>query len=109
MSIIIKSKSGTNYTFEGPYTSTNYLADKSGVYAIIDKKASSSRLLDVGESSEVKTRIERHDRQREWERKRQGTLTVAVCYTPNKKQEGRKEIEQDIRQLYGNEYLCGTR
>lgn len=108
MAITVAGKSGTIYSFEGPYASTNSLKDNSGVYAIHDKRSNGSYyLVDVGEASEVKKRIDTHDRKDCWERKKQGTLTCSVFYTPNKQQEGRKEVEQDIRKNYSN--LCGDR
>ncbi len=108
MTITVSGKSGTTYTFEGPHTSTSSLKDNSGVYAIHDKRNDGKYyLVDVGESHAVKTRVENHDREDCWKRKRQGSLTYAVYYTPNKQQEGRKVIEQDIRANYSG--LCGDR
>jgi hypothetical protein len=88
------------YIFEGPYTELNKLEDLSGVYAILDHRADATILIDVGESSEVRTRITNHDRKPCWTSKSQGTLSVAVKYTPNLQQTGRKEIEQAIRTKY---------
>jgi len=107
MAITVTGKSGKTYTFEGGYTSAESLQDRSGVYAIIDKLNNNLSLIDVGESSEVKTRIENHDREACWNGKRKGQLQVAVLYTPNSQQQGRMNIEQDIRQNYLN--LCGVR
>ena len=95
------------YTFEGPYDSTDYLQDRSGVYAIIDKRPSSNILVYIGESANVKSRILNHDRQSCWKGKRQGILTCAVLYTPNLQQHGRMLIEQEIRSHYPD--LCGDR
>ena len=88
------------YTFEGPYTSTDPLEDKSGVYAIHCKKDDEYYLKDVGESAKVKERVENHDRKDCWEKNCTGTLTYAVKYTPNLQQEGRKKIEKEIRDQY---------
>lgn len=96
-----------NYSFEGPYTSTNSLEDKSGVYAIHCYIDSKYYLIDIGESATVKTRIENHDRTDCWKRNCNGQLTVSVLYTPNKQQAGRKEIEQELRQQYNP--TCGER
>lgn len=86
------------YTFEGPYTGTNNLEDRSGVYAIHCRN--NNYLLDVGESAKVKERIENHDRKDCWTRNCIGTVTVSVLYTPNHRQSGRMAIEQEIRNQY---------
>ncbi|SFR14207.1 hypothetical protein [Desulfoscipio geothermicus] len=97
------------YTFEGPYSSTNSLEDRSGVYAILctTGDANTYSLIDVGESSEVKTRVENHDRAGCWSENCLNTLRCAVYYTPHKQQAGRKEIEQEIRDKYS--IPCGER
>lgn len=96
-----------DYSFEGPYTSTSSLEDKSGVYAILDYYNDKYYLLDVGESSVVKSRVESHERQDCWEENSKGTIKYAVYYTPHKQQSGRMEIEQDIRDSY--DIPCGKR
>ena len=88
------------YTFEGPYTITDKLEDRSGVYAIHCYKDNKYYLIDVGESASVKTRVENHDRKNCWERNCSGTLAVSVYYTPNLQQVGRIQIEQEIRTQY---------
>ena len=95
------------YTFEGPYKSTDNLADKSGVYAIHCHRDDAYYLIDVGESATVKTRVENHDRKGCWSRNCTGTLTVSVLYTPNAQQAGRKKIEQELRDQYNPP--CGER
>jgi hypothetical protein len=82
------------FSFEGPYRSTEMLQDRSGVYVILDKRADGHYyVLDVGESAQVKTRVETHDREDCWERHCRGILYVAVHYTPNLQQPGRSKIE----------------
>lgn len=94
------------YSFEGPYTSTGSLEDKSGVYAILCRRENRNYLLDVGESHTVKSRVENHEREDCWNRNcRNGTLTYAVYYTPHLQQAGRKEIEQELRGQY--DIPCG--
>lgn len=70
--------------------------------------ANTYSLIDVGESSEVKTRVENHDRAGCWSKNCKNTLKYAVYYTPHKQQAGRKEIEQDIRGKFDN-IPCGKR
>lgn len=103
MSITIVS-----YRFDGPYGSTELLQDRSGVYVILDYRDDGRYyILDVGESAQVKTRVENHDRKGCWQRHRKGTLYVAVLYTPNLQQPGRSAIEQEIRRQYNPP--CGER
>lgn len=99
-----------NWTFDGPYPigETGRLQDRSGVYAILDLRADGKYcIIDVGESSQVKTRVETHDRKGCWQHNRRGTLYVAVLYRPNLQQAGRSAIEQEIRQQYNPP--CGER
>lgn len=105
MSLTVKGCSGTEYTFEGPYSNTSSLKDNSGVYLIVCDDGKTYNPIDVGESAKVKTRVENHDRATCWERNCNHTLKVAVLYTPNKQQSGRMEIEQDIRCNY--DFPCG--
>jgi len=100
MSIIVGK-----YTFEGPYTLTDKLEDRSGIYAIHCYRDDKYYLIDVGESAAVKSRVETHDRKDCWKRECAGTFTVSVHYTPNLQQAGRMQIEQEIRTQY--EPPCG--
>ncbi len=97
------------YKFEGPYENTDQLKDRSGIYVILCRNDSSSKYLviDIGESSQVKTRVENHDRLGCWKDNCKGKLYVAVLYTPHKQQSGRKEIEQELREQYNPP--CGDR
>lgn len=96
-----------SYTFEGPYSSSSSIEDRSGVYAVLCYDgASRPFLLDVGESSEVRTRIQNHDRRHCWYQHCNGTIKYAVYYTPHMQGAGRRSIEQEIRDDY--EPPCGT-
>jgi len=96
-----------NYTFEGPYTDTSRLQDRSGVYAIHCYRDNAYYLIDVGESTQVKSRVDDHDRKDCWQRNCSGTLTVSVYYTPNLQSSGRIAVEQEIRRKYNPP--CGER
>ena len=61
----------------------------------------------MGESHNVKKRVENHDRYDCWRRNCELKLFVAVYYTPNKQQAGRMEVEHDIRGNYN--FPCGDR
>ena len=92
------------YNFEGPYTSTEMLQDRAGIYAILDAQ---STVIDIGESSGVKSRVEGHDRKDCWTKNGIGTLKVAVLYTPYTDQAGRIVIEQELRNQFSP--ACGVR
>ncbi len=96
------------YKFNGPFKSTSSLEDKSGVYAILTPtNASRYKVVDVGESATVKSRVENHDRKSCWQRNASsGRLYYAVHYTPGLHQAGRKTIEQKVRQQYNPP--CGS-
>ena len=97
-----------NYDFEGPYETTTSLRDDAGIYVILDYRSDRKwHLLDVGESARIKTRIENHERQPCWEQNRQGTIGVAVLYTPTWSENQRRLLESKIRQEY--QPLCGER
>jgi len=107
MGLTVKGCSGQEYSFEGPYENTNQLEDRSGVYFITCYDGEKYYPIDVGETKNVKSRIETHDRSDCWSEKCKKTILFAVFYTPNKQQPGRKEIEQDIRCNYN--FPCGDR
>ncbi len=98
------------WTFDGPYllSETGHLEDRSGVYVILcPTQQGQYDVIDVGESAQVRTRVEAHDRKDCWKRHCKDTLYVAVLYTPNLQQPGRSEIEQEIRRQYTPP--CGER
>lgn len=96
------------YQFEGPYDSADKLQDHSGVYVILCfTDQVKSHVIDVGESAKVQERVAGHDRQDCWKRNCNGTLKVAVLYTPNLQSAGRGEIEQELRTKYNPP--CGKR
>lgn len=89
------------HKFSGPYWDTNQLENRSGVYAIICRRSGTSYVIDVGESAQVKDRVENHNRKQCWNRNcTRGTVLAAILYTSNTPQSGRKEIEQAIRGQY---------
>lgn len=89
-----------DYNFDGPYTSTVNLQNRSGVYAILCRNNGSYHVTDIGESATVKDRVENHDREGCWTQHCSGSLAVAVYYTPGLTQTGRKLIEQRLRNKY---------
>ncbi|TVQ79775.1 MAG: hypothetical protein EA380_04035 [Phycisphaeraceae bacterium] len=96
------------YDFEGPYTHTANLRNAAGVYVVLDYRSDEKWwVIDVGESEDVRARIESHDRKSCWERHRQGTLGVAVLYTSGWTAEQRRQLESQIRIEYTPP--CGDR
>src|SRR5579883_1578757 len=88
------------WDFEGPYSSLDYLNDCPGIYIILDKIHNTFNVIDVGESDTVKTRVRNHDRESCWRMKQQGSLFVAVLYTPHLQPIRRRLIEHEIRSQY---------
>jgi hypothetical protein len=95
------------YNFSGPFGSTDVLEDRSGIYAILTGGNPQYHVIDIGESANVKSRIEGHDRKDCWRRNAAGTVKVAVLYTPNGQQSGRIAIEQELRSQFNP--VCGLR
>ncbi|GAB6166183.1 hypothetical protein JCM19992_21830 [Thermostilla marina] len=95
------------YTFEGPYSNTAQLDDRAGVYAILCSHDGKYDVVDVGESAQIRTRVENHDRKDCWQWNCAGTLMVAAYYTPHLQSAGRVSIEQEIRARYNPP--CGER
>lgn len=98
----------SGFSFEGPYTSTAYLKHQQGVYTILDKRWDGKwYVIDVGESEDVKDRVENHDRKLCWDRNRQGELGVAVLYTIGWSAAQRRTLEGQIRDSFSP--ACGVR
>ena len=71
------------FVFEGPSSSTGSLRNQSGVYAIMTpngQQTESWDILDIGESGDVRHRIENHDRKDCWQRYGNGSLHCATLY-----------------------------
>jgi len=88
------------YSFTGPVASIDKIKDRSGVFAIVCKVDSEFFLIDVGESSKLRTRIENHDKKDCWTKNCYGKLTIYVHYTTFLNQKGRILIEQALRELF---------
>ena len=96
------------YQFEGPYTNMTYLKNRAGVYVILDKRSNGKwTVIDVGESTEVRDRVENHDRTSCWQNNRLGTLGVAAYYTTGWTPQQRRSLEAEIRAAYSP--ACGVR
>lgn len=84
-----------NYNFEGPFRDPASLRDQSGVYAVLGGNGVNSwRVVDIGESAQVRTRVTNHDRADCWSRNRGGGLAYAAYYCNER---DRMRIEQELR------------
>lgn len=95
------------YTFDGPYPveQTWRLKNSSGCYVILTVNYNNKyEIVDCGESENVRTRVENHDREECWIRNNKNGLYVAVLYCSEKQ---RMAIERIIRQSYT--VACGVR
>ncbi len=96
----------TGYNFEGPFKSTTNFKDQSGVYVILCKNAGNNEyeVIDVGESGQIKTRVEDHGRENCW-KERCLNLEFAAYYITG--ENARRNVEKEIRQEYTPP--CGER
>lgn len=92
--IFIMSVKVLNYAFEGFYTSTGPVKKLSGVYVIADCRAQGDYLLDVGESGNLRNRLDGHDRKDCWKSNCIGTAKAAILYT---NEANRKRVADEIR------------
>lgn len=94
-----------NYTFEGEYSSAAGLQERSGVYTILGATNTNGgrRVIDVGESGWIRSRVQSHERANFWAR--QGLpLSVAALYCDERT---RMRIEQELRGRFNPP--CGDR
>jgi len=82
--------------FEGAFTSPSNLRNVAGVYVIWCKIGDSWKVLDVGESGEVRERVVNHDRADCWEEHCSGTIYYAAAYIDD--ENVRLILESKIRQ-----------
>lgn len=95
-----------NYSFEGPFTNTASLKNQSGVYAVLGRNGQGENwsVVDIGESAEIRDRVENHDRADCWKRQGKSTLAVAAYYCDGN---SRISIESALRTQYTPP--CGDR
>jgi len=96
------------YEFEGLYASTDGLKNEAGIYIVVCSEGNKFRVIDVGESDEVKNRIGTHERKDCWKRNcSTENIKFGVFYTPNLTEEKRREIEKEIRNSPNRDVPCG--
>lgn len=74
--------------------------ERPGLYAVVCKVDNEFFLIDVGESSKLRSRVENHDKKDCWEKNCKGQVIIFIHYTPFLKQRGRVLIEQELRELF---------
>jgi len=96
------------YQFDGAYLDPNGLQARAGVYVIWCQPLQGDwTVLDVGESDDVRDRINKHDRSDCWRKNCSGTIQYSATYTPNLNEGQRRDIESRIRSL--GRVACGER
>lgn len=96
------------YRFEGPVYRKSDLKDAPGVYSVLDDKgAQGFTVLDVGESEQIRTRVENHDREPCWIRNYQGRICFAALYMPGSSKSQRQAVEEELRRQFSPS--CGAR
>lgn len=91
-----------SYPFEGPYGDSALLRDIPGVYLVACARDGDYYLVEVGESAEVKSRIDSHESSSFWRSscRSGGTLLFFALYVPGMHQSGRMNIERELRNRY---------
>lgn len=79
------------YIFDGPFSSPDSLQSRSGVYAIPDWYGA---VVDIGESGDLRARVENHERKECWNRQTSSRWQVAAfyCDAPT-----RMRVEKELR------------
>jgi len=85
------------YSFEGAFLNCDSLKNLPGIYVIWCKSGENWKVLDVGESENVKERVCNHDRQDCWARNCNGTIYYSAVYFPDSSAEQRRVVESEIR------------
>ena len=94
-----------NYGFDGPHASSDQLKRRSGIYVIVHRANGQWRIIDVGESGNIRVRIENHDRKSCWRKQAGNSYQFAAHYTTITAT-ARRRIEARIRDEY--KPPCGT-
>lgn len=94
-----------NFNFEGPFRDPASLRDQSGVYTVLGGNGTNTwKIVDIGESAQVQSRVPSHDRANCWNRNRGSGLAYAAYYCSER---DRMRVEQELRAKYNPP--CGDR
>lgn len=88
-----------NYQAEGPFINVDGLSPRSGVYVILGRSDHAERwyVVDVGESEDIRNRVDTHERAPCWRGQGHRQLSVAAIYVDGR---DRMLIERHLRQQY---------
>jgi hypothetical protein len=93
------------YEFDGPHESAGDLKKQSGVYVVSTRQANGKhRVIDVGESGDVRERVTHHDRADTWKSYVNDGLFLSGYYCDEKE---RMKVERLIRAFHNPP--CGDR
>jgi hypothetical protein len=96
-----------SYDFDGAYTSSDQLRPIAGVYVVWCRVGDRWTVLDVGETDDVRGRLNNHERAGCWRRNCNGVIYYSATYTGTLNEEGRRNIEREIREA--ERPPCGER
>jgi hypothetical protein len=88
------------YSFTGPIESIDKIKDSSGVFAIVCKVDTEYFLIDIVESSKLRTKIGDKGKKDCWIKSCNGQLLIFVHYSLFSNQQKRVQIEQELRELF---------
>jgi hypothetical protein len=96
---------GRDYEFDGPHEATAKTSAKSGAYVVTTKNPDGRhKVLDAGESEDVRTRLSNHDRVDCWENHKLTGLYFSAYYC---NETDRMALEKAVRSAYSP--ACGDR
>lgn len=89
------------YAFDGPHQSLNSLKDEAGVFVVVCEHAGKLRLLDIDESSRIRTALSKHKNESCWaENCPVGQIKYAAYYSGRLPSAKRREIVNELRGQY---------
>lgn len=93
------------YSFKGPYAlDRNDLIDRAAIYAILclNPLTGNYTVIYIGQSSELGTRLNNHNKKACWDNYCAKNLNVAIFYTPTNSytKEARLRIEYELIKKY---------
>jgi len=86
------------YDFFGWLYTVSALYEDPGIYAIGCEKGDETKVIDVGETDNIRDRIMKHDRKDCWEKECKNGTIVYAQYRTTVSKEKRTEIEKEIRE-----------
>jgi len=96
-----------SYSFGGYYSSPSDFEEKAGIYAVFCRNYEKDVLIDIGESDDIRLRVENNEKSSCWRRTCASALGYVVLYTPDLDEQGRIKIEEEIRDQYNP--VCGRK